>query len=256
MLKKRAQITIFVIIGIIILVSIVFYMILRGDTIINFRPAKLPEPQAYLTECFEESVIQKMLAQGGYLEPENYKLFEGNKIAYLCYNMNYYYPCVNQEPMYFKHLENEITDNSEDKINSCFEAFKEEYEKKGFDIVLEDRGAMQVNCELSSRKLEVDIDRTIEISGKGEEKKYDEFKLVIATPLYDLASIAVEIVDQEAKYCHFEYIGYSLLYPEVYVERYTHGGNENAAKIYVVEDKYTKDRLKFAVRGCIIPAGF
>ncbi|MFH1500518.1 MAG: hypothetical protein ABIE22_01075 [archaeon] len=251
---KKAQITLFVIVGLIIIVAVIFYLIIAGKVAIDFTPARLPEPSKYLQDCIEENVIDLMMSQGGYIDPQNYKFYQGNKIAYLCYNQNFYYPCINQEPLYIRHLEEEIVENSREKINNCFDEMKKEFEQRGNTVVM--GNSMQVDVELASRRVDFIIDRSVEISGQEEAKDYDGFNLVIFSPLYDLAAVAVEIVDQEAKYCNFEYIGYDLLHPGVHIERFTHGGNAEAAKIYFIEDKYTGKQLRIAVRGCIIPSGF
>ena len=67
-----------------------------------------------------------------------------------------------------------------------------------------------------------------------------------------MAVIANEIINQEVKFCYFEYVGYSLLYPDYSIEKTDIDGN---TKIYTIKDKQTEKVLLFAVRGCILPAG-
>ena len=87
----------------------------------------------------------------------------------------------------------------------------------------------------------------------GETTKEENFKVVIPSRIYDLAIVSQEIVSQEAKFCNFETVGFMLLYPDFKIERFTTG---DLNKIYTITHKKTREKFKFAVRGCVIPPGF
>ena len=76
------------------------------------------------------------------------------------------------------------------------------------------------------------------------------------SPLFDLANIAREIVNQEAKYCNFEYLGFMLFYPRFNIDKKAVGSAETTSKIYIIEDRATNKRLFIAIRSCAIPPGF
>src|SRR3989344_3008285 len=105
--NKRGQVTIYVIIAIFIIAIILFLLLLikqKGLDIILPKPS-IQTPSEYIEKCARDSAqeaIEIMLPQGGYLNPENYRIYNKNKVAYLCYNHNFYQPCITQEPAYFQ----------------------------------------------------------------------------------------------------------------------------------------------------------
>jgi len=56
----------------------------------------------------------------------------------------------------------------------------------------------------------------------------------------------------EARFCHFEYQGYSTLYPQFNVEKIDIDGE---VKIYTIEDSNSKIKMLVAIRSCAFPAG-
>ena len=69
---------------------------------------------------------------------------------------------------------------------------------------------------------------------------------------YDLAKLVQEITSQEAKYCSFEYLGFMQFHPEYNIKKFI---TSDSIIIYRVKAKETNEQFKFAVRGCVRPAG-
>ena len=87
----------------------------------------------------------------------------------------------------------------------------------------------------------------------GETTNNENFKFIIPSMIYDLAVVSQEIVNQEAKYCNFESVGFMILYPEFNIDRFK---TSDLNIVYTVTHKKTDDKFKFAVRGCVMPPGF
>jgi len=68
---------------------------------------------------------------------------------------------------------------------------------------------------------------------------------------FDLVRVARVIVNSESQFCHFEYNGYMLLYPEYDIRRIDY----QDSKIYRVIDRRTGSEFKFAVRSCAFAPG-
>jgi hypothetical protein len=255
MLSKRGQITIWVIVAVLIIASIALFFLLKGrQTIKIFKPG-MPSPQEYIEKCAKDSALEAvniMLPQGGYIQPRNYRLYQNNKVAYLCYNNNFYYPCIMQEPMYIEHLEKEIESYIKPKIKDCFYALKQEYRDRHYRV---NDGALALNVELNPKQVKINVEKKFEIS-KEETRRFEKFKAKLNSPLFDLAYVAREIANQEAKYCSFEYLGYMLFYPMIEIDKKNIGQADTASKIYIIRDRVTKKSLWIAVRGCAIPPGF
>jgi len=253
--SKRSQVTIWIIVAILIVAAIMLFFLLRGQQAVEIFKPSMPDPQSDIEKCAGDAAKQAidiMLPQGGYINPSNYKLYENNKVAYLCYTNNYYYPCINQQPMYLDFLEKEIKSYIESKIKDCFYALKQNYQDRNYIV---NEGVLNLSINLNPKQVEIAIEKRLEISKNEESKRYDKFKVKFPSPLYDLAVVAQEIANQEAKFCYFEYLGFSLLYPMIGIDKKQVGSEETASKIYIIKDKISGKELLIAIRSCAMPGG-
>ena len=133
-----------------------------------------------------------------------------------------------------------------------FNSVKDDAEKSGksFDI-----GAMNLDVELKPGQVEVIADRDVQIGDGEVVESYKDFGEVVVSPLYDLGIVAQEIVSQEAKFCNFEYLGYSLTYPKFAIEKDQVGNEETLSDIYKIKDKISGKTLLIAIRSCAMPGG-
>lgn len=250
--SKRSQVTFFIIAAIVIIALIILFILFRNSiSIPGFKPS-MPSIQDDLSTCTKKAVsdaVNIMLPQGGYIQPELFKMYKDNKISYLCYTQSYYLPCINQQPKYIEHLSAEIKKYIQPKIEDCFYKIEQDYRDKQYTV---DSSQATFTVNLFPKQIRVDIDKKIEISKNDENKKYDKFSAKVDSPIYDLGVIANEIVNQESKFCYFEYLGFSILYPQFSVEKIDLNSD---SKIYNIKDKYTGKELVFAVRSCALPAG-
>src|SRR3989339_93506 len=132
-MKKRGQVTIFLIIGIVLLAVVVIFFFLNKQDILN--------PNLKKTYDLEDGLGKK-------------------NISILCYNQNFYTPCINQEPMLVNHVRDEIEKNISQDVKQCFD---------------------------------------------------------------NLVIVAQEIISQEARFCHFENLGYMLFYKNFNIDKFKTG---------------------------------
>ena len=45
-------------------------------------------------------------------------------------------------------------------------------------------------------------------------REFNVFNANVIHPLYDLAEVAMEIANQESKYCNFDNLGFMVFYPD------------------------------------------
>ena len=251
--SRRAQITIFIIIAILLVAAIILFFVFARGGIEKIIPiGKGTEPLPYIQKCVEDATLGAvgiMMPQGGYLNPQNYKLYEDKKVGYLCYTLNNYVTCITQQPIYISFLKGEITQYIKPKVETCFASLKKELEKNNYQVSIKN---MSLTTELSENLILIKIERELTMTKNKEVKKYKDFDTTIRHPFYNLAIIAQEIASQEAKYCNFEYVGFMLLYPDYEIDKITLGYD---VKIYSVADRKTKEKLVFAIRSCAIPPG-
>lgn len=247
---RKGQITLFVIIGIVVLAAIVITgIILVRKASTPVTPTITPELVG-IEKCIEgviDNALGIILPQGGYISPETFYLYKGIKIAYLCYHGGFFKPCINQEPLYLEHVGKEIISYSEDRVLDCFYAFEQEYKDRGYNV---QSSPMDYTIKIEPNRIKVLVNKTIIFTKGSDVKRYENFNFNIANSIYELARVAIDITDQESKYCNFEYVGYMLTRPDFEI---TKENIDKEIEIYTVKDKKTEQTLKLAIRSCAFP---
>lgn len=248
--NKKGQVTIWVIVAIVIVGMIILFFALRR---LPQLPAKeVFEPQQYIEKCAKDSVneaVGQMLPQGGFLEPKSFKLYNRTKITYLCENAGYFRPCIQQHPMFINEMGKEILGYIEPRMENCFESMKKDVEDRKGSVEME---KMNLSVSMAPGRIFVDVERKTRVTEGGSTKAYNSFNAEVLSPLYNLANVAIEIANNEAKYCYFEYVGYMILHPGLDIRKFM---LSDSTKLYFIKDKQTGETMNIAIRGCAIPAG-
>jgi len=250
-MAKRGQVTIFIIVGIIIVAfAILIYIFYPKITSTLGFEAK--NPSQYIQNCLEDSIRQSVKTislQGGSVNPQHYFLYVGNKTEYLCYSESYYTQCVMQQPMLKEHIEAEIKKSVEAQAQSCLSQMAESYKNKGYDVNL---GQGTFYVELLPKKILVIFNNSLTLAKTGTEK-YNSINFGINNNLYELVSIANSILNWEARYGNAETTLYMDYYHDLKVEKKE---QSDGTKIYILTDRNTGDIFQFATRSVAWPPGY
>ena len=249
-INKKAQIAIWVVIAISIVAIIGLLFVFSKKPI--GAGIDISDPKGRMEKCAKDAVNEAaeiILRQGGFVEPKNYKLYQNNKVTYLCENTGNFKPCINQHPLLLNEIKKEIVQYSYPIIEFCFNDVKEEFEKRKYSASFAET---KLNISLGGDRIYLNIEKDIELKKNDAISRYEEFNVEINNPTYDLAKVAIEIAGQESKYCYFEYVGYMILYPRFDIKKFT---MSDSTKIYTIKDKYSNKEMNIAIRGCAIPAG-
>jgi len=258
-LNSKSQTTIFIIIGIILVGIIGLFFLLKGEEIIDIGKAKETNPNIFLQSCIEDKVregVELISKQGGYIENPLNKTFRftGEKdytdISYLCYTVNYYLSCVNQEPMLIQHLKDEVEKYISDEVEDCFDELVYSLEKEKYVV---DANYNGFDVELAPKKVIVNINAGLDLTKSDESLSLENFKVVISSRFYELAVVVQEIISQEARFCHFEHLGFMALYHDYDIDRFR---TSDLITIYTIKHRQSEEMFRFAVRACVIPPGF
>ncbi|MCK4553183.1 hypothetical protein KAT80_03185 [Candidatus Pacearchaeota archaeon] len=258
MKKRKAQVTIFIIAGILIFTAVVFFFLFRQGVIPGIGEKPEENPGGFLEICIEDKLIEGVeliSSQGGYIENSLNRTFKFSDekdftdISYLCYNQNYYLPCINQEPMLIQHLKAEVKEYVLDDVKKCFDNLVLSLDRRGYVVDATYNG---FEIEFATKKIIIDINGKIILTKSGETAKQENLQIIIPSRFYDLAVVVQEIVSQEARFCNFEHLGFMLFYPKFNIEKFRTG---DGIIIYTVQHKDTQEEFKFAVRSCVIPPG-
>jgi len=251
MREKKAQVTIFVITALVLVViAILFYLFypqIRSTLGLDTK-----NPNEFIQDCIADSIKvaeEKLVLQGGSIDPEHYFLYNDEKIEYLCYNSEYYLMCVVQQPLLKRHIEEEIKKEIKGDVEACFNDLESEYKSKGYDVTLS-RG--DFNIELLPNRIIANFNHTLTLE-KDSVEQYKSFSVVINDNLYELISIANSIISMEAKYGDSEVTTYMNYYHDLKVEKLK---QTDGTTIYILTDRNTGNKFQFASRSLAWPPGY
>lgn len=250
MQSKKGQIAIWVIIALIIMVTIAILFVFQKE--LNLVKQEEFAPQSYMRQCIEDNIdlaVKQMLPQGGFVNVTNYKLYNGSKVEYLCYNHGNFAPCVSQHPAYLNEMENEINTYVKPRIITCYDSLQTELEKRQASV---EYGQLTVNASLVPGKVILNVNRSASITREQDTESFNSFTIESRSKIYDLGRVAMEIGNQESQYCYFDYLGYMILHQEIEISKDLVSDD---TKIYTLKDMQTGEILRIAIKGCTIPAG-
>lgn len=250
-MKKKGQIAIFVIIGIVLIGVVAIFFVLPQTGIIEQFGRGTFSPRTYLKDCVAsdvDSAMETLKKQGGSLNPESYFLYEDKKIEYLCYTSEEYKPCVVQQPLLVNHVEKEIKNFIEPKAQTCFDDLKGEYEKRGYSVSASDDG---INVKLVPGRMNVEFLTQMTLTREGTQA-FDKFSVSFPTELYDLLMISTSIVQFESTLGDSEPLLYSQYYPDLKIEKI----KRERDKVYKVSNVVSGEEFVFGVRSLVWPAGY
>jgi len=259
-MNKKAQTTIFIIVGIVIVAAVLLIFLLR-DQNSPIGPSGGPEQsaEAFLDSCLKEELIDaadRLAIEGGFLNHEVYLTFnfseenDVREIEYLCYQKNYYLPCVNQEPMLFNKIKGEIGEYLEDPVWDCWDMLGQSLEDEGFIVNARKKG---YDILLEEGRILVVIDGEMILTKGDESYTENTFRAQTNSNLYGLIKIVQDIISNEAIFCDFDYSSYMLAHRDYSIKKTSIDGGTS---IYTIEHRETREKFRFAVRGCVIPPGY
>ena len=233
MMNKRGQVTIFVIVGIIIVVSVFLVFYFLGD---NIKRQTTPEvvleesslePMIKLVEgCVNTEVakgIEMVGLQGGYYNPPVYSQQGDYQIAYDC-DKDEAGVFINRLPTLARISQEveEYTNENMESIQECIDDFNY-YKDQGYKIT---DGEMNVNVEIGQNVL-VDVNYPVSVSKNEFQSSFNEINFQINSGLSDAYKVATEIVNDECTGSVFDIDNYVINNPpRVLIERqlFSQGG--------------------------------
>jgi len=254
---KRGQVTIFIILAIVIVAAIVLFFTLTdsGKKITkNLISGSEIDVRQELSSCISDNdkikeSINKVLLQGGTLEPKFYYAYQGNNIEYLCHTSSYYQTCYMQKPLVVNYVEDEMQKAIEPEIKGCVQALQASLTSKGYSL---SNRNYNIDVNLVSENIKVDVDYDLTIT-KESSQRFEGFEVKIPSKSYELVSLSTSILNYEARYGDSDPLQYMILYPGTKVEKYKQG---EGSTIYILTDRKTDEKFQFAVRSLAWPPGY
>ena len=245
---KKGQVSIFIILG--ILIVIVLLILFSRDAGFDTIFAK-QSPYQEIEGCAQTAIqegLDILMLQGGVIESENYFMYEGKKIDYVCYSENEYENCIMQKPILTNTIRDELVKYSAPKIKSCLNSVKSSLESRGYSVVMRDP---EIVIDLVPDNVLVDMNLGLRIEKTGVES-FDHIRTGIKSKIYNFALITSSISQWETRYGDSETLNYMLYYPSLKVEKKK---QSEGTTIYILTDRDSNEKFYFASRSIAVPAG-
>lgn len=248
--SKKGQVTIFIIIAVLVVASVLVAYLFFPQVLANFGVGA-QNPTAFMQGCIEEQLkttTELISSQGGSLNPENYLLYDDDKIGYLCYTEDSYSTCIMQQPLLKQHIESEIQKGIKEQADACLDSLTQTFRENGYDVSLSD-GELVV--ELLPQRIGVTFENDLTLA-RDSSQRYEKINVILNNNLYELVSIANSILNWEARYGDTETTAYMNYYKDLKVEKNL---QSDGSTIYILTDRRTGDKFQFASRSVAWPPG-
>ena len=249
-MDKRGQATVFIIIGIVIVVIVALYIVGTQTKIIppllggGSAQDQMNDVDNHITECLEdvgEDYIVQIALQGGYLAtPEtSYRLYNDSTVSYLCYNQINSATCSNRM-LTVAHMEEELEETITSALETCINVY--DYSDDISSIANE----WTLEVEILPYNVDLTLDYPVEISKDESTLKEEEFSVSFDYPLGELYDVAMDVVNDEASLGEFDQLVYMLQK----LSRYTiYKYRPYPDKIYQVKLREGDFIFQFAIEG-------
>lgn len=254
---KRGQVTIFVILGIVIVALVVLLLAFKDEVIpkpatIENLDSTMKDIDKHVKECMSEAAedpIKRIGMQGGYLAtPENsYRRWNDYTVSYLCYNLPATELCQNRMLTREK-MEEQLAAAIKENMGKCLdiEGAAGGGLFKRFDIVLGNEMTLKVSIERAKVGLELSYEVTLKPKGTGDSRTQKIFVKDINVPLGDLYEVSQDIIDSETSIGRFDQLTYMLSKMSKYTIDVQKPYPDKIYKINLREGSYI---FQFAVEG-------
>lgn len=249
MLKKRGQLTLFIILGIVILAAVIAVLFFyRADLADILTPKTSPDTFEYCAKQGVDEIVTSLAPTAGFIGTYFNKTYNSIAIPYVCYTDEYYKPCVVQVPFLEERFKASLRAELETKVNDCYNDYLDEFKRQGYDVTA---GDVDIEMDLQKDKIKISVSAPTTVSEEGLSSSSQDFEFEIPTKIYDVIMMANNIVKFETTYGEYELVQSLLLYPDMPVNAFKLG---DGTIIYVINSGETK--YQFAVRSYVSPPGY
>ena len=236
---KKGQVTIYIIIGIVILAVIVAVFAFRSQLLastfnrqqqnLNLLPIEIRPVKENINSCVYETAKQGIILvgqQGGYynipkdelprsiINPfsNSLEILRGDEVAYWYYTTSNGIEKITIPSK--EDIEKEIQYYINDNLQDCLENLTN-FEDNGYEI--NEDGIVESKVTIGPENVDVDVKYDVEVNYKGVSRKLDEHFAKIDVRLGMIYDAARDIVDEELKNSFFENktLNYLTIYDEI-----------------------------------------
>lgn len=253
-MEKRGQVTLFVILGVVIVIIAALLLYFRTNLFL-FNPtsedlnSRLDEIREHIVSCIadvSESPIRQIGLQGGYLStpPDTFRLYNDTQISYLCYSMEGTPNCRNRV-LLRSDMERQLSSAISFDLRTCIDV--QSFRRLGsFEIIAPSDWTVDTSIGSDMVVVKVNYPVRLRSAKSAAEASAQEFTQAFEFPLGYLYDVSQDVLDYETQYGDFDQLIYMLAKRgQVRIDK----KRPYPDKIYVLS-KYDKDYIfQFAVQG-------
>lgn len=246
-MEKRGQTTLFIILGIVIVILVVLFLVLAttdiGPSLTQNAEDVMNEVDEHIAECMEESsedLITLIGLQGGYLSPPegSYKLWDDYPVSYLCYNQVNEPTCINRL-LTRADMEEQLEVAMKSQLQGCINVY-------GIDSSISASSDYTIDVDILQEAVSIVLDYPMSIVKGDQTSSRDTFEISVDAPLGELYDVAMDIVNTEATTGAFDVVYYVVAKQSKYTIYPYKPYPDKLFQVKLREDDYI---FQFAVEG-------
>ncbi len=250
-MNKKAQMIMFVILGILIVSTLLFLIFLRGSLTFISRGGSLDEEliaiNQHISSCLHDISEQEIIAigkQGGYIKTleGSFRFYNDTTISYLCYNMESSVKCRTRL-LLKSDMEDSLNEATSILLASCINL--DEFSSNQYIITPEKD--WKVSTSIGDNSVIVNLDYPIKVTSKatGDTRTNDRYSVTHNFPLGSLYNVANRIISDEAAIGEFDPLPYMLVNKQYKIIKL----KPFPDKIYVIKKATSPYIFQFAIQG-------
>lgn len=189
MTRTKGQITIFILLGVVLLIILLFiiYMVNRTEGTTHRFTFESKTIQSYVTSCLNDISGDGLVLlgkQGGYIEPENYLITPNYRVSYLVAENQNLVP-------YRETMEAELARYVNQHLNDCLQGLKV-FEDQGWRVLA---GAPHTRVQINRLTVSIDLEFSLTVISEEKSISLDRFVTEHQVRLLHIRDSADRIVD-------------------------------------------------------------
>lgn len=261
-MQKRGQVTVFVILGIVIVVILALVFYLYGERLkiqtqeqTKFDTSTVEPLKTFVQDCINKYSLEGINLigkQGGEINPGFYQNWNcvspGNcdKVSYACYTTEYS-ACYNKKPLLKEFVQDELENYLKTKIVQCVDLTK--IRDSGYTV---SAGELKLNVSMGDYATIVNVNYPITITKGNAVLKQDKFSKTFDVPLGRLIKVAQDIVNL------------AIINPQGFVDNNAYAFSQNGeiqlerqvyrnTDIYIAKTPNNNYKFQFAIQNYVVP---
>ena len=236
--------TLFIILAIIIVAAVLTFFLYAKPTFLSKEGARIGFDGCIQDEL--EDSIYELENNGGFKTPEFFYKYMGEEISYLCYSNKYYETCIVQVPFLSNKISEELKKSMRNKVDECYSDSISELRLRGYEVT---EGSVNYDILLEAGRVTMEIEAPTVVGSE----TFTKFSVKLISPINEMSLLADSIIQSESIFGDTDLNEISQYYPEYKITKMKMG---EGTTVYSIESKVFKDKLQFASKSLVFPAGY